>query len=264
MLTICITTMTRADLMEATLRSMLMHAPGNYRVVVVNNGPEQKQEVDEAISRTRAHSQVPIEVIHSPENIRATGAARLGLQLANYEDNFLLLSDDVWFVPSGRDFWDEMNTVLQDRKVGLVGPLTDNVPGFQRVHLPCAYEYLKTNYLHGLFLLGRTAVWEEVGMDPDPLGGEEVDMAINLMIHGYSLVINRRCFVHHVGSATTGLYDRKARNARQDKVWVKLMAKYGHIHPRDMPGFPWHDELGDEDWTNLNGIHVVEPFTPGA
>jgi len=208
--------------------------PGIWFIVVNNGLP--KDVVEQAVEGLE-----DVERFHNEKNEGVSCAIKQVLDHCNTE-YFACVSDDVMFVPSGRNLWDEMLMVLENRSVGLVGPLSDGVLNCQRAAYVCDQPYLHASYLHGLFLLGRTEAWREVGgMDPELEGADEVDLGIRMMRAGYKMVINRRVYVHHDTSASLRTFTEAARKERHLKALAALLEKFSEeelYQPWTLPGYP--------------------------
>ena len=109
------------------------------------------------------------------------------------QDIICLLNSDT-LVEKG---WERITEILENKKVGAVGSITNNCGGNQK-NLGRG-EPEEINDLSGFCYLFRKEVWKEVGEFPEdmPFYGQETVFNRKLEDRGYKLMVDRRVYVHH-------------------------------------------------------------------
>lgn len=160
---------------------------------------------------------------NEPENINLGKLWNQIIEESDEETVCLLNSDTV--VEQG---WaDALEETLSLPDVGIVGPVTDNCKT-EQARLSRKDKAQGTKDLSGFCYVFKKSTWKEVGGFPEdfPFYGQET--AFNRLVErkGYKLVIDRRVFIHHDGSASvkkSGLNEEKERKkgAERYKKFIK-------------------------------------------
>ncbi|HEX8912446.1 MAG TPA: glycosyltransferase, partial [Humisphaera sp.] len=211
---------------RACLDSVDAHTPEPHEVIVVDNG-----STDGTVEYLKGRAGV--RVIENGRNLGFPAAANVGIRAAVGEQVLLLNNDTI--VTAG--WLRRLNAAMASAPdVGLVGPVSNEVSGPQRVAtdyadlggLSCfAAERSKAfagrtadvGRLVGFCLLVRRDVFDRVGLLDERFGVgnfEDDDLCRRATAAGFRAVIALDAFVHHHGSATfraagvdlAGLLDR--------------------------------------------------------
>lgn len=161
-------------------------------IIITFNLPEKEKECIDSVKKyTGEHTLTVYDNYPKKENL-AVVWNRL-IENSKHDKICLLNNDTV--VEKG---WDKMLEVLDDPKVGAVGPVTNNCGGKQKgMEKNGKVEEIKD--LSGFCYCFRKEVWEEVGRFPEdmPFYGQETVFNRKLQDHGYKLMVDRRVYVHH-------------------------------------------------------------------
>jgi hypothetical protein len=164
--------------------------------------------------------------------------------------------------------WGRMAEVLEDKKVGAVGSITDNC-GTEQKSLGRGAP-VETNDLSGFCYLFRKEVWKEVGGFPEIFYGNDSIFDRKLQDRGYKLMVDCRVFIHHEGGASSNeeekrelaeigkwqYYDWVNLNKEFKKTGVKRLAIAGGGQGNP---FPLHRgmEQAINDFYGDNGLVVL-------
>lgn len=265
---------------EATIRSCLEAVIADLRsddeVILVDNC-----STDQTVSIVDAMQQ-PIRVIQNSENLGFSAGCNVGIRQSR--GRFVaLLNPDVIVQPG---WLEDMEGRFTDPSIGAVGPVSDNVGGFQFVsyHLnpndtrpgDClelaaavrashAGRSMLTRILIGFCLLVPREVLNKVGLlDEDLfLGSDDLEFSLRLRTLGYQLLIARDVFVHHVGGASFAQLEggQKAEFLRQStRALVRKLATA--YEPKALPTSM---ELWDADFIpDEIMIECLRDTHPGA
>ncbi len=209
---IVIPTHGQRHLTEACLDSIRRHTDEPYELVVVDNASP-----DDTVAWLRTQSDV--RLIANVENRGFPAAVNQGIAAAT-GDHVLLLNNDT-VVTTGwlRRMLDALHS---DERIGLVGPVSNNVSGPQQVEV--AYDQVAEldgfawdwgrdheravedlDRLVGFCLLIDRPVLDAIGSFDERFGlgnFEDDDFCRRAREAGFRTVVARDAFVHHVGSAT--------------------------------------------------------------
>jgi GT2 family glycosyltransferase len=199
--------------------SLLEHTDARHDLIFVDNGSTDGT-VDWLGELTR--SQPRVQVILNDANLGFAAGNNVGLAAAR-GDFMLLLNSDTVVTPGWLDRL--LRPALADPRVGLVGPVTNNITGVQKL----AEIGYRTGTLDGLnafaarhaaehagqtapalwivgfcLLIRREAVERLGGLDEIYGRGnyEDTDYCLRAFLAGFRAVIAQDCFIHHVGSAS--------------------------------------------------------------
>lgn len=266
LVSIIIPVFNRADLTRACLDSIDRYTK-NYELIVVQEGEDA--EVTELLE---SH---PYIYTQNKKPKGYAGALNTGLKLAT-GDYYVFMNNDVVVVPG---WLEEIMKVFKDKRVGLVAPTlpdigilqcVDNNRGqmIEPVDDPTALKGVC--FAVSKECMGKVGVWDEsYGLG----GGEDNDLCIRVKQAGYQLVIARRAFIYHYGSAAF----REA--FKNDKDYAKkfavgqhqkLVKKYGiQKKPYIMIAIPSFSGNVNHslairliEWTHDPDIRVVIKFYP--
>lgn len=203
----------------------------------------------------RQHS---VKYIRSNKNLGFAGGNNLGIKAATGEIIILLNNDT--YVTKG---WvrDLIRPLLRDQKIGLAGPLTNNIGNEQRIEIAYSNmeEMERTSYrltmerrreqysvdtLAFFCVAIRKDVFQTIGyLDEDYTIGffEDDDYCARARQAGFELVISDGVFVHHHLSASFDEMPRSQRAALMSRNRKLFESRWGPWKPhryRNQPGFP--------------------------
>lgn len=186
---------------------------GTYEIVVVdNNSTDGTSEW--------LKEQYDIKVIFNKENVGFPKGCNQGIELANKENDILLLNNDIIVTPN----WLKNLTgcLHSSGEIGAVGAVTNNCSYYQTV--PTTYSNLEEmisfaqNYnipdvskweqrvkLIGFCMLIKRRVINEVGVLDTrftPGNFEDDDLSFRIINAGYKLILCKDTFIHHYGSTS--------------------------------------------------------------
>ncbi len=194
---IVIVTYNNFDMLDRCLCSIKSNTSEPVRLIVVNNG-------DQVFSVPENSGTV---VLKAPKNLGWTHGVNAGVEwvLAHDPAPFIMwMNDDTQILPHDYGWLTKMINCFQlDPKIGLVGPTSNNIMGYQttnHVHLPPAIE---TTYLSGMCMLSRQSIVREMfPLDECPSGGDDLDLSMRMTDKGYKMCCCRRSFMLHFCSVT--------------------------------------------------------------
>ena len=135
-------------------------------------------------------------------------------------ENICLLNNDT-VVEEG---WTRLEESLEDKKVGAVGPVTNNC-GTHQKNMEREEKIAAINDLSGFCYCFRKEVWQEVGGFPEdmPFYGQESVFNRKLQDHGYELNVDRRVYIHHYKG-------QSFKKAKKRKEIDEREAEYAKMH----------------------------------
>lgn len=204
---------------QRCVESLLRHTDARHELIFVDNGSTDGT-VDwlEDLARREPRARVII----NGANLGFAGGNNVGLAAAG-GDFMLLLNSDTVVTPG----WLErlLRPALADERVGLVGPVTNNITGVQRL-AEVGYDTRtlagldafaaahaarhegradQAVWIVGFCLLIRREVVERLGGLDEIFGQgnyEDTDYCLRALMSGYRCMVAQDCFIHHVGSAS--------------------------------------------------------------
>jgi len=217
LVSIIMLTLNALDFTQKAIGTILKYTDQPYEIMIVDNGSTDGT-VDYLKTLAGKHSH--IRPVFNKENKGFAGGNNQGVAAARGEYVFLLNNDVL--VSSG---WlkNMLEALNQDERIGMVGPLTNSISGFQRVsEVPYRDESgfhsfaatMQQRYggrisprrrLAGFALLMKKAVYEAVGGLDIRFGNgnyEDDDLCLRVRAAGYVLVVHEGTFIHHYGSQT--------------------------------------------------------------
>jgi len=204
LLTIAIPTFNNFDQVRDCLFTLTRYVEYPYKIVVVNNG-------DALDANGNSFEESLLKYIRYPALEVITPGTNLGWQKAINKvflehcdtEFFCCMNDDLVFIPYQDAFLRTLMCYFRFAEVGAVGPSTNFVMGSQNIffhQFPMAFE---TALLIGFLMVIRSKAFSEVGgLDDGLIGGDDLDLSINLRKAGYKLLVDRSCYVHHIGAQT--------------------------------------------------------------
>jgi hypothetical protein len=225
----------------------------NLEIIVVDNGStdatrEQLAELERRDTRVR--------VILNEENLGFPAGNNIGLRAARGDYVILLNNDTVVTRGWVRDL---IRPMQRDPRVGLVGPLTNNIGNEQKIALRYrtmpemvqqARRFVRTRLrrtyevetLAFFCVAMRRSVIDEVGLLDEAYGlgfFEDDDYCRRAAEQGYKMVIADDVFVHHHLSVSWQTLGRKAgeQMTRNREIFERRWGPWRAHRYRDEPGF---------------------------
>jgi O-antigen biosynthesis protein len=213
---IIIPTYNQCNYLIRCMESIVQHTPVPYELIVVDNGS------DDGTAEYIAQAPVNIRYWRNETNLGFAGAINRGLMMAR-GTTLLLLNNDT--VVSGGWLTNLLACVQSDPRIGIAGPVSNNISGEQLVAVPYTdidgmHRYAaehnvsnpalwrSTTRLTGFCMLLRRDVFERLGyMDEGFVIGncEDDDYGYRARLLGYELMIAGDTIVHHEGSVSIKL-----------------------------------------------------------
>lgn len=183
-----------------------------------------------------------LTVLEPGVNLGWMGAHNFALEKIK-EPYYCMMNDDVVFLPSHNTFFRRLTEHLQESRVGAVGPCSNFVAGQQslmNIYTPLVFE---VQFLIGFCMVARTEVLREVGAwDALLPGGDDLDLSIRLMDAGYSLRVDKTCYLHHIGQQT-GV---RLKGMDWDSAWSQEVTQNAIIRKHGLAR--WHKMMKCDWW----------------
>lgn len=181
-------------------------------------------------------------LVENKVNLGFAGGNNAGIKIAR-GNNIILLNNDTLV---SRDWLKKLTAPLVDKKVGLVGPITNSIWSLQQVALPGIninnWETIAENYVHkhnGLSaqisrlcffcVLIPKKVIEEIGyLDSGYIQGEfEDDDYCERVKKKYRVLMIEDCYIWHFGSGSFSLIPQGQRIENQINNKKRFIKKFG-------------------------------------
>ncbi len=230
----------QVDFLKKCLTSIHKHTNVAYEIIVVDNASSDG---------TAAYLQSVDGVVRYrvlERNCGFAGAVNVGMMMAK-GTSLLLLNNDTIVT----DNWlsNLLACLNSDPGIGMVGPVTNNISGDQRIEVPYTTEkeiasfgrrfnvhdpakWQRTDRLKGFCLLFRRELWDRTGYLDEgfAIGNyEDDDFSIRVRLQGYSLVTARDTFIHHFGSVSMKALGERFNEVNDRNLHV-YMDKWGNPH----------------------------------
>lgn len=144
-----------------------------------------------------------VTVIEAGENLGWMRGVNEALRHTEDEGVFAMMNDDLLFVPGSPRFWTRMVDLALHPDVGLVGPSSNYISGYQNAFWVSPMQYVECPYIIGMLSMFDMRHMDKVGfLDESLPGGDDIDFSIRHSKWGHKLVCARESYVHHIGSLT--------------------------------------------------------------
>lgn len=216
LVSIIILTRNRLDVSRECIASIRRHTPEPHEIILVDNGSTDGTLpwLRELTARDTGY-----RLIENTENLGFSAGCNQGMRAAR-GTFILLLNNDVVVTP---EWLSGMLECFTKEKVGIVGPMTDNISGvqrwpwstyrgmeeldafsreFRRAH---RHRRMPTRRVVGFCMLFRRELMEKIGLLDEQFGSgnfEDDDYCLRAALEGYRNLVAADVFIHHVGSAT--------------------------------------------------------------
>lgn len=220
---IIVVTYNNLTMLDRCICSIKANTSEPVRIIIVNNGDKFDIPTDPSVV-----------ILKAPKNLGWTHGVNAGVEwvLAHDPAPFIMwMNDDTQIMPHDYGWLTKMINCFQlDPKIGIVGPASNAVMGFQstnHVHLPPAIE---TTYLSGMCLLSRQSIVKKMfPLDQCEAGGDDLDLSMRMTEKGYKMCVCRRSFMLHFCSVTGkkiyGEFWNSPAQAEEINTW--LIKKHG-------------------------------------
>jgi len=258
----------RAELTKVCLDSIIKYTKVPYELIVVQEGEEK--DISKLLKK---YPKIKTAQNKMPKGF--AGAMNTGLDLADPKtDYYCFLNNDVVAVPG---WLEEQLKAFKNKEVGLVTPTFGATESIQHVdyNKGQVFDYIDEplNLMGVCFTISKecmdkVGVWDErFGLG----GGDDNDMATRVQQAGYKLVISRKAYIYHYGSASfRELFNNDAKKSHEfaDKQFKKFKEKHNiKDNPKVFIGIPtltgfvqWELTTRLIQWTHLQGISVKLQF----
>jgi len=200
-ITIQIPTWKNNKQLDDCIQSLIRFIEYPMEVVVINNDSADsgKKAIDELVESYPVEN---VRVLHAESNLGWMAAQNLALKECETE-YVMLLNDDVVFMPYDLTFMKRLTSHFENDKVGAVGPVSNFVMGSQNLWNISLPVHHTTTLLIGFCVAMRTDLIRDIGgLDETLPGGDDLDWSIRIRDTGYDLVVDRTCYLHHIGQQT--------------------------------------------------------------
>lgn len=189
----------RPDLTLVCLDSIVKYTNVPYELILVQEG--ENYEI------TRLLKSYTDKFVQNIKPKGFAGAMNSGLKLAkgNY---YCFLNNDTVVTPG---WLGEMLKAFKDKNVGLVTPTYSEIPGEKKTRNDINYQTNDLDYiddpisLKGVCFLVKEEVINKMGIWDESFGlggGDDNDFCLRIKKAGFKLVIARKSFIYHYGSAS--------------------------------------------------------------
>ena len=258
----------RADLARVCIDSIYKYTTYPFELILVWEGEDE--EVGKVL---RSYPQA--KLIQNNPRKGFAGAMNSGLAVAT-GDYYCFLNSDTVVIPN---WLEEAMKAFDDKQVGLVTPTFTEMPPRQVYGQDDNFEYVSDPLsLKGVcFIISKEAI-EKVGKWDESFGlggGDDNDMCHRISEAGYKLVIAKKSYIYHYGSASFRVefnndedYSKKFAVGQFNKYRKKFGIK--EDKPRIFISIPCvggviHHELALRliQWTHDPEMNVRVKFYPG-
>ena len=185
----------RADLAHVCIDSIYKYTTYPFELILVWEGEDE--EVGKVLK-----SYPQAKLAHNSPRKGFAGAMNSGLEVAT-GDQYCFLNSDTVVIPN---WLEEAVKAFEDKEVGLVSPTFTEMPPRQVSGQDDNFEYVSDPLsLKGVcFIISKEAI-EKVGKWDESFGlggGDDNDMCHRIAEGGYKLVIAKKSYIYHYGSAS--------------------------------------------------------------
>ncbi|HMM20559.1 MAG TPA: glycosyltransferase [Selenomonadales bacterium] len=234
---IIILTHNKLEITIQCLSSIFKHTLEPFELIVVDNG-----STDGTVAYLK--SRPDIKTVLNEKNLGFARGCNQGYEIST-GDAVLFLNNDT--IVTENWLGNMLRLLYSNDKIGLVGPVTNNVSGpqqipvsysdisvldaFAKVHCKWnAQGYRSVLRLVGFCLLVKRTVLEDIGVFDERFGFgnfEDDDLCLRAANKGWQLMIALDSYIHHIGSVTfSHCEDTRTRNLLMENKQIAV-AKWG-------------------------------------
>ena len=196
---IIIPTMDNINQLISAVSSMLStREKWPIHIIIVNNGKDQLEQFFHT-EGVKKH----ITILNPGKNLGWTGGLAHGLE--HSKAKFVMFANDDIFVPVSSIMWMSqlVSQLIIWPKIGAVGPATNLAMGSQNMFQMPMFVACTPTFLIGFCMLTRRSTLDEIGgIDENFATGDDIELSIRFIQHGYTLMTNKSVFVYHHGFQT--------------------------------------------------------------
>jgi GT2 family glycosyltransferase len=203
-LTIAIPTHNNFKQLVDCLYTLTFYNEYPFKIVVINNGDAVDPDGKDFEETLRNHIVYPhLKVISPGENLGWQGAINKAFLEECDTRLFAMCNDDLVFLPFSSLFLRQLCNHFRFEEIGAVGPCSNFVAGAQNLWRHGLPKLFCTTLLIGFCMVIRSDLFSKIGgLDEGMPGGDDLDLSILVRKHGYKLLVDRTCYVHHIGCQT--------------------------------------------------------------
>ena len=202
LLTIAIPTYHNFQMLSDCLTSLFKYTDFPYKVVVLNNAPQDADFLSASLEGPNAQFKDRISIINMEINKGWMGGLNIALDSCATQ-YFCMMNDDVVFIPGNNLFWKQLVSSFDYDDVGAVGPCSNFVSGSQSLMVLNTPDVIETSLLIGFCMLLETEFFKSIGGADETLpGGDDFDLSIRVLDSGKKLICHRQAYLHHHGQQT--------------------------------------------------------------
>jgi len=230
------------DLTCRCLKAIKKYTHSDYRIVLIDDGTENKQNVNNVVSLLSSLD-VPYIFNALDRNYGFAVAVNYGMKLGDSEF-FVLMNNDVIVT----DGWlNKLLTIIRlDAKIALVAPVTDHIASICRIDKAgtkvgytsdkdpetffnslSSCSFTTSGNVSNFCSLMRRKIVSEVGWYDDRfrIGGGDNDLTDRIREAGYVTHVCLNCFVYHDHGATMKLIPERKRIQHESKLLLQKKRK---------------------------------------
>ncbi len=261
-LTIIIPTYQNPWQLKDCISTLLLCTEFPYKIVIVNNdaSPHGRITIDQMFQSLTFKD---FEVIHMESNKGWMGGINAGMEKVD-TPYVCMMNDDVVFIPGQKEFWRQLIMDFNDN-VAAVGPCSNFVMGDQSLFMYEQPPIFPSKFLIGYCMVLDTEKFRHVGLLDETLpGGDDLDLSIRFRKEGWDLMVDRTCYLHHIGCQTGAKVHEGYWNSLEqtDRTNNALIRKHGvkwwydtisGEKPKTQRGWGYEELLAKEnDWLTAN------------
>lgn len=214
LVSIVILTFNQLKFTKECIESISMHTPESHEIIFVDNG-----STDGTLKWLKGlvKENDNYKLIENKQNLGFSKGCNQGIE-ASTGEYLILLNNDVVVTPQWLSGM--LEHLKSSKDIGIVGPMTNNISGFQKVvsanyelkdldsyaksfHEQNRYRRVFVRRVVGFCMLFNRDLIEKVGLLDEQFGSgnfEDDDLCLRAALEGYKNVIAGDVFIHHFGS----------------------------------------------------------------
>ena len=203
-LTIAIPTCDNFKQLVDCLYTLTFYQEYPFKIVVINNGSSLDPDGNDFEETLRKHIVYPhLKVLTPGLNLGWQGAINKAFVEECDTRLFVMMNDDLVFLPFQSLLLRQLCNYFKFDEIGAVGPCSNFVAGAQNLWRHGLPKLFCTTLLIGFCMIIRSDLFSKIGgLDEGMPGGDDLDLSILIRKSGFKLLIDRTCYVHHIGCQT--------------------------------------------------------------
>ena len=256
-LTIVISTFNNNDNLYNCIRTLIKNTPYAYDIAISDNN-EDRAIQDDINKMIEGFGCPYVTAYHFGENNLSKS---LNYIAQKTQTEFICFThDDLIYVPSPT-FWQDLIGLLSHSDVGLVAPSASYVDDVQHILRTDCPRYTKTQYVHGMFHLTKTNLFNQMGgFDLQLEVSNDIDYCLRLADKQYDIVVDRSHYVHHIAGAT---HRKNFSDEKAFQSWIMDISDITHTIMAKKHGvkryYEYLRESRDRESMEAVGTMALEP-----